>query len=1230
MLNIGKIRADAHEYYLGSVAATRGDYYAGRGEAPGRWMGSLAGDLGLSGPVAREAFERLLAGLHPASGAELVSAAGSNGRARSRHGERAAGRQAGAVALDVAQVAAQLGVSTRAVRHWLAAGDALRTAVAAAGGGAPGDRAGDVHRRLRELDAAGVAPAVPAAYLLADRVASVGGRGGHRGPRWAIAQDEVDRLRETRHPPEARAGWDVVLRPPKSYSVLWAVGGPELGEAVAAIHHRAVADAVAYLEDAAATARTTAEVGGSARRVRTASGGFVVAAFDHRDSRAGDPLLHTHCVVLNATRLADGHWATLDPAGIYRHGLAADAVYQATFRHLAERRLGLASEEVVHGFADALGVPRAVIEHFSKRSEEIAAELARVGSDSAAARQVAALATRAAKGLREGDGDLHQRWRAEAAAVGFGPAQVAACLGRTTGTAVSDQQLTEVFDRMAGPDGLTGSAATFTRAEVACALAGAVGGAVDGAALVVLADAFLASHRVAQVREHRPGMPRPRLLDGPGGTFTDHLADAAFTTPELAALERRLMEAATVSGGPQVSPAIVEATLAARPTLSDEQAAMVRAVCRADGVLRAVVGYPGAGKTYATEAVVAALRSAGVAVVGCAVTAEAADELARATGLGPGCDTVARTLLDLDHPEFGGLRPGTVVVLDEASTANHRDLDGLLRHVEAAGGAIVLVGDPHQHSAVGPGNFFAWLVTRADGAVATLRANRRQVDVADDAGAVVVSLAEERAAIEAFRQGRVAESFARRDRAGLVTRAASAPELYDAVAADWFADWQAGQRDPVVTTRNAVRAQLNARCRRLVAEAGGLSGPVLEAGGWAFQAGDAVVARRNDRHLRCGADRGFFVRNGARGTVAAVHLDAGELDVDFAGRDATLRRVRLPGRYVTAGWVEHAYAVTDYGVQGRTLGRCRAVLDDATTAAGAYVATTRGRRENRIYLVDGTVADATDAATSHGPPATRESSFDLLAARLGAQAPGALLHEIDPRVADAAELAASHSLGRLHAALAPLSAVLSSAPPDVSRRIAGAEAAAGRLRARRQLALDVLDRRRLPRRRRAELAAQVADAERSLAALDTRLAALSLQADGRRRWQEEHAGEAEQAGLLREAIAGREAKVRLAAEAAAPAELCSSLHRLAAGSGREDRRRRRAVLERAALYLDRWGGPGEVAGPAGGPLEQAIGPRPGDPDAAAEWDDVARAAAAAGLDVAAPGRGAAPDPIPVA
>lgn len=269
MLNIGKLRADAVSYYVDSVAPSGADYYLGRGEAPGRWTGSLASELGLSGVVERTAFERLLAGLHPRTGQELVGAAGSNARSLARSLDQAAPAVPGAEGLDVAQVAAQLQVSTRAVRHWLDAGEVVKEAVRAHT--APGVALGSAESyrsRLQELEAGGEAPDdLPPTYLLGVRLGNQG-RGGHRY-RWAIPQAGVDRLREARRPSDARAGWDLVFRPPKSYSVLWAVGPGDLRGAIGDIHHEAVSDALGYLEDSAAVARATAEVGNGRKRVRT-------------------------------------------------------------------------------------------------------------------------------------------------------------------------------------------------------------------------------------------------------------------------------------------------------------------------------------------------------------------------------------------------------------------------------------------------------------------------------------------------------------------------------------------------------------------------------------------------------------------------------------------------------------------------------------------------------------------------------------------------------------------------------------------------------------------------------------------------------------------------------------------------------------------------------------------------------------------------------------------------
>ena len=97
------------------------------------------------------------------------------------------------------------------------------------------------------------------------------------------------------------AGFDVTFSAPKSVSILFGLGDAEIQGAVRSAHERAVAAAFDYFERSTAFARRGA--GGSCV---VPGDGLVAAAFVHRMSRAGDPQLHTHVVVANAVRAADG------------------------------------------------------------------------------------------------------------------------------------------------------------------------------------------------------------------------------------------------------------------------------------------------------------------------------------------------------------------------------------------------------------------------------------------------------------------------------------------------------------------------------------------------------------------------------------------------------------------------------------------------------------------------------------------------------------------------------------------------------------------------------------------------------------------------------------------------------------------------------------------------------------------------------------------------------------
>src|SRR3954466_8737974 len=71
VLSIAKLTPGQEGYYERSVADGLDDYYAGRGESPGVWVGRGAQGLELEGVVHEGELGRLIRGHHPHTDAEL-------------------------------------------------------------------------------------------------------------------------------------------------------------------------------------------------------------------------------------------------------------------------------------------------------------------------------------------------------------------------------------------------------------------------------------------------------------------------------------------------------------------------------------------------------------------------------------------------------------------------------------------------------------------------------------------------------------------------------------------------------------------------------------------------------------------------------------------------------------------------------------------------------------------------------------------------------------------------------------------------------------------------------------------------------------------------------------------------------------------------------------------------------------------------------------------------------
>jgi hypothetical protein len=242
----------------------------------------------------------------------------------------------------------------------------------------------------------------------------------------------------------------------------------------------------------------------------------------------------TRQVVANRVQGPDGRWAALDGRDLYRHRLAADAIYRATYQQELVRTLGVEwTAADTHGNRELQGMPQDLVRGFSKRTDRTDTELDRLAADGRERTprliKWAVHATRKPKEHAAPD-TLYGRWRAEAAERGVDPDTLVRTVTDRTPNRDQDRTLSaevasRLLDRLAGPTGLTATASTFTRPDVLVALGAGLAGA-GRTELEALADRFLVERAVSVVADRA-------------------LEERRWSSPDLLAVEQRLVTAAT-------------------------------------------------------------------------------------------------------------------------------------------------------------------------------------------------------------------------------------------------------------------------------------------------------------------------------------------------------------------------------------------------------------------------------------------------------------------------------------------------------------------------------------------------------------------------------------------------------------------------------------------------------------------------------------------------------------
>ena len=752
------------------------------------------------------------------------------------------------------------------------------------------------------------------------------------------------------------AGFDLTFSPVKSVSTLWAVADAHTAAQIERAHRAAVHDALRFLEQHALFTR---EGPGGIRQVNVR--GLVGAAFTHRDSRAGDPDLHTHVAVANKVQALNGRWLSIDGRVLFKATVAASETYNTALERNLQDQLGVrfadrsdldprkpAVREIV-GVDEKLTVRwsarRQVIKN---RSAELSVQFQRdhgrppTPVEALRLAQQATLETRDAKHEPRAFAEQRATWHTQAADTLGGPEALQSMINRTLHpttaprSPVDGQWLPRTADLvLTAVEKRRSTWQTWhVRAEAQRQIRAAEvpTGRVDELVDRIVAE-VLNSRSVSLARPDQAIIEPAALRRSDGSSVYTVAGSELYTSARILAAEQRLVAIAGRMDGRRAPAEIVDLALLEQAAngiaLDTGQAALVQSMNMSGARLQLAIAPAGAGKTTALHALTRAWTDSGGQVLGLAPSAAAAAQLR--DSIGSPTDTLAKLTwsIDLhDLPDWAlSVGPKTLVTIDEAGMADTLSLDTAVDFIVRCGGSVRLIGDDQQLAAIGAGGVLRDI--RAVHGADRLNELHRFHDAAEAAASL------------ALRDGRpeALGFYLDRQRVHVGDPATTTDQLFTA----WQADRDRGLDAIMLAPSHDLVTQLNSRARVQRLDGASCGREVQLADGNRASTGDVIITRRNDRRLRISPTD--WVKNGDRWTVLNVSR-TGDLKVRHTQNGRT---VTLPAHYVRSV-TELGYATTVHSAQGVTVDSMHGLASGAESRQQLYTMLTRGRTANHLYL----------------------------------------------------------------------------------------------------------------------------------------------------------------------------------------------------------------------------------------------------------------------------------------
>jgi conjugative relaxase-like TrwC/TraI family protein len=781
---------------------------------------------------------------------------------------------------------------------------------------------------------------------------------------------------------EHRAGVDLTFSAPKSVSIASEVlGDSRVREA----HEKAVTETLKYVEANYSQARQTKD--GVTERVDT--GNLVIAKFEHNVSRELDPQLHTHAVVMNMTRREDGQWRALSNEEIFEHKMLIGQIYRNELaKNLKEIGYSIQSNE--KGFFEIRGISQKLIDHFSRRVEQIKAKVEELrgkysNTNDQKLKEIATLGSRAAKGDVDMD-TVRESWQDRTQEQGYTKEQMqesiqnAAEQERQSENNCIEVKMSEYDIVRQAAKIRTEQESTFSREDI----------------LKTAGKLSIGEHRMSDLEKAFNELNKDREIK--------QLDKNVYTTKEILRLEKQNIK--IMLKGQNTKDAIftkeqgaeaIKAYEQARGfTMTADQKAAVEHILTSKDKISGIQGDAGTGKTTSLAVAREQFEKAGYQVRGLGYTGKAASEIEQASGIK---SQTLHSFLSSSRKADDIVKGKEVWIVDEASMLGSKQTNEILKAAAKAEAKVVLVGDTKQLQSISAGRTFKDLQ-----AAGMKTVHMKEVLRQKEQGY--------RNTVQDLSEKKIDRAFEKLEKQNRIAEATNRNNRLEAIKNDYVSS---KGNTIIVTARNADRNELNNRIHDELKEKGKIGknehtftvrenkglNPTDKHFAQSYSEGDRIVANKAGIIGRAGAeakvtavdqlnhritvqkknnkqytidlktkgqhlsvysekqqafsqgekivftknDKGRGIQNGQTAYIKSIDKDG---NAKIKMENGKIKDINIRTQY---NYIDRGYSVTDYKSQGQTSNRVLYHADTTkeTTYNQGYVAMTRGKEDLKVY-----------------------------------------------------------------------------------------------------------------------------------------------------------------------------------------------------------------------------------------------------------------------------------------